>query len=194
MVFNFNLGSLPAFDLPQIVEQLKLMNDLPGNVPTLFFSSHDMPRMISRFGEFAGDIARARAVACLQLMAHGVPFIYNGEEVGMQDYVATEADAIYDIQGRTQYQQKLAAGGNPEEAFQFALTKSRDNSRSPMQWSAAPLPVLVPTSRGCRSMKTIARSMWRLRKMRAIPFGMIINNSLPCALNIPCFTTASMTN
>jgi trehalose-6-phosphate hydrolase len=136
VVFNFNLGSLPTFDLPQIVQQLKLMNELPSGVPTLFFSSHDMPRMISRFGEFAGDVARARAVACLQLMAHGVPFIYNGEEVGMQDYVAAQANAIYDIQGRTQYQQRLAACGDPQDAFQFALTKSRDNSRSPMQWSA----------------------------------------------------------
>lgn len=136
VVFNFNLGSLPTFDLSQIYQQLLQMNDQQTGVPTLFFSSHDMPRMISRFGEFAGDIGRARAVACLQLMACGVPFIYHGEEVGMQDYVAAEPDAIYDIQGRTQYQQKLAACGNAEEAFQFALTKSRDNSRSPMQWSA----------------------------------------------------------
>lgn len=138
VVFNFNLGSLPTFDLPQIFQQLEQMNHSLGGVPTLFFSSHDMPRMMSRFAEFAGDVARARAVACLQLMACGVPFIYYGEEVGMQDYIATEPDAIYDIQGRTQYQQKLAACGNPEEAFQFALSKSRDNSRSPMQWSAAP--------------------------------------------------------
>ncbi|MGL5387413.1 MAG: alpha-glucosidase [Serratia sp. (in: enterobacteria)] len=138
VVFNFNLGSLPAFDLPQMVQQLTLMNNLPGGVPTLFFSSHDMPRMISRFGESAGDTDRARAVACLQLTARGVPFIYYGEEVGMQDYVATEPNAIYDIQGRTHYQQRLAACGNPEEAFQFALTKSRDNSRTPMPWSADP--------------------------------------------------------
>lgn len=139
VVFNFNLASQPTFDLQQIFQQLEQMNLTLSGIPTLFFSSHDMPRMISRFGEAVGDIARARAVACLQLMGYGVPFIYYGEETGMQDYIATCAEEIYDIQGTMHYQQKLATCGDPEEAFQFALTKSRDNSRSPMQWSKAPL-------------------------------------------------------
>lgn len=138
VVFNFNLGSQPTCEPQKIFQQLQQMNSTLSGVPTLFFSSHDMPRMISRFGDVPGDIARARAVACLQLMARGVPFIYFGEEVGMQDYIAPHPNAIYDIQGRTHYQQKLATGGDPQEAFQFALTKSRDNSRTPMQWSNAP--------------------------------------------------------
>ncbi|CNH05924.1 trehalose-6-phosphate hydrolase [Yersinia thracica] len=139
VVFNFNLASQPTFDLQQIFRQLEQMNSTYSGVPTLFFSSHDMPRMISRFGEGVGDIFRARAMACMQLMANGVPFIYYGEEIGMQDYVATSPEDIYDVQGKMHYQQKLVAGGNPEEAFRFALTKSRDNSRSPMQWSCVPL-------------------------------------------------------
>ncbi|MFZ1872114.1 MAG: alpha-glucosidase [Chania sp.] len=138
VVFNFNLGSLPTFDPPQIFQQLALMNRKLSGVPTLFFSSHDMRRMISRFGDGVDDIARARAVACLQFMARGVPFIYYGEEVGMRDYIATSPGAIHDIQGKMHYRQKLTECGDPEEAFQFALTNSRDNSRSPMQWSAAP--------------------------------------------------------
>ncbi|CNH19592.1 trehalose-6-phosphate hydrolase [Yersinia pekkanenii] len=139
VVFNFNLASQPTFEPQQIFRQLEQMNSTHSGVPTLFFSSHDMPRMISRFGDGVGDIARARAVAALQLMASGVPFIYYGEEVGMQDYVATCPDDIYDIQGKMHYQQKLTTCGDPDEAFRFALTKSRDNSRSPMQWSCAPL-------------------------------------------------------
>lgn len=138
VVFNFNLGSLPGFDAQQIFRQLSQMNSTLSGVPTLFFSSHDMPRMIDRFSGGADDIARARAVACLQLLARGVPFIYYGEEIGMRDYIATSPETLYDIQGKTHYRQKLAACGNPQDAFAYALTKSRDNSRSPMQWSTAP--------------------------------------------------------
>lgn len=137
VVFNFNLGSQTDCRPMQLFNALQQMNDRLSGVPTLFFSSHDMPRMIGRFGDRPDDTGRARAVACMQLMARGVPFIYFGEEVGMQDYIATGPDAIYDIQGKTHYQQKLAACNDPQAAFQFALTKSRDNSRSPMQWSAA---------------------------------------------------------
>lgn len=137
VVFNFNLGSQPDCQPQAIFHELQQMEHQLSGVPTLFFSSHDMPRMISRFGDKPGDTDRARAVACLQLMARGVPFIYFGEEIGMQDYIASSPDAIYDIQGKTHYQQKLAACGDAQEAFQFALSKSRDNSRTPMQWSDA---------------------------------------------------------
>lgn len=135
VVFNFNLGSLPSFDLEAIFTQLVQMDKLQSAEPTLFFSSHDMPRMMSRLA--GGDRARARALACLQLTGRGVPFIYAGEEIGMTDYIAESQKDIHDIQGINHYHLKLAECGDEVHAFEYALTKSRDNARSPLQWSDA---------------------------------------------------------
>jgi len=136
VVFNFNLGSLPHFDPEEIFTQLKKMDSLQQGEPTLFFSSHDMPRMMSRLA--GGDSARARALACLQLTGRGVPFIYAGEEIGMTDYIASNLQGMHDIQGINHYRLNLAKWGDPARAFEYALTKSRDNARSPLQWTSEP--------------------------------------------------------
>lgn len=136
VVFNFNLGSQKAFDVNAIFSQLQAMREQQSGPPTLFFSSHDMPRMIGRFGEHPHDTARAAAVAALQLTADGVPFIYQGEEAGLSNYVPlTEAD-IHDVQGKSWYRTALADGASREDALQQAISHSRDASRAPLAWSS----------------------------------------------------------
>ena len=76
MVFNF--GSIPAFSAKQIFDELQSMEKNMQSYPTLFFGSHDMPRMIDRLAN--GNADRAEALAALVLTAKGVPFIYYGEE------------------------------------------------------------------------------------------------------------------
>lgn len=138
VVFNFNLGSQKTFDVGAIFSQLQAMRDPLTGPPTLFFSSHDMPRMIGRFGEHEHDVARAAAVAVLQLTACGVPFIYQGEEAGISNYCPrTEAD-IYDVQGKTWYSTALAQGLSHDDALQQAISHSRDASRSPLAWNGRP--------------------------------------------------------
>ncbi len=94
--------------------------------------------MISRFGENERDTARALAVLALQLTVSGVPFIFQGEELGLTDYRAQRADQLFDIQGITHYQTALDAGKSAETALTLALEHSRDGSRAPIPWRDAP--------------------------------------------------------
>nr|WP_297164787.1 alpha-glucosidase [uncultured Dysgonomonas sp.] len=133
VVFNFNFGSIAEFSTQRIFDELQSMEKNMSNYPTLFFGSHDMPRMIDRLAD--GNLDRATALAALILTAKGVPFIYYGEEIGMHNIIAQSLDEMVDIQGRTQYQLALSEGKTPEEALVFGNKHNRDKSRSPMQWS-----------------------------------------------------------
>lgn len=134
VVFNFNFGSIDKFSGQRIFEELESMEKNMSNYPTLFFGSHDMPRMIDRLAD--GNPEKAVALAALILTAKGVPFIYYGEEIGMQNITAQNIEEMVDIQGKTHYQLALDKGKNAEEALLEGNKHNRDKSRSPMQWSS----------------------------------------------------------
>ncbi len=134
VVFNFNFGSIPKFSGRRVFNELQSMEKNMLNYPTLFFGSHDMPRLMDRLAE--GDKDRATALAALMLTAKGVPFIYYGEEIGMHNIIADRVEEMADIQGKTQYQLALTAGKTPAEALIEGNKHNRDKSRSPMQWSS----------------------------------------------------------
>ena len=134
VVFNFNFGSIAAFSAQQLFNELQSMEANMSNYPTLFFGSHDMPRLRSRLAPNSPD--RAFALAALMLTAKGVPFIYYGEEIGMKNHWANSFDEMQDIQGVTLYNLALEEGKTPEEALEIGNRNNRDKSRSPMQWNA----------------------------------------------------------
>lgn len=134
VVFNFNLGSQKTFDVAAIFAEMTAMQATLNGPPTLFFSSHDMPRMISRFGEGYRDTQRAVAVFALQMTAYGLPFIYQGEEIGMPDAVPHCLEQMRDIQGITQYHHAISQGMDAEQALTYALPHCRDASRAPLTW------------------------------------------------------------
>ncbi|MBC8319369.1 MAG: alpha-glucosidase [Bacteroidetes bacterium] len=134
VVFNFNFGSIPKFSAQRFYAELKSMEDNMSNYPTLFFGSHDMPRLHSRLAE--NNHERAYALAVLMLTAKGVPFIYFGEELGMKNHVSNSYDEIKDVQGITQYKLAIKKGLTAEEALKVANDNNRDKSRSPMQWNS----------------------------------------------------------
>lgn len=141
VVFNFNLGSQETYQPSKLIEQVLLMEEVhrSNQVPTLFFSSHDMARHISRFGE--GDpeleVLRAKLMATFMLTAKGVPFLYYGDEIGMRDYYSLRIEDMRDIQGLTHYDLAIKEGLSEEEALKRANEKSRDKSRTPMQWDGS---------------------------------------------------------
>jgi len=137
VVFNFNLGSLEKWDPNRMYQEIQKMNQVydQSQMPTLFFSSHDMSRYISRFASGGVEEVRARLVATLMLTAKGVPFIYYGDEIGMRDLQTEHISLMKDIQGMIEYDLKLAEGLSETEALELANKKSRDKSRSPMQWN-----------------------------------------------------------
>jgi glycosidase len=133
VVFNFNFGSIKTFSSKRIFDELQSMEKNMSNYPTLFFGSHDMPRMIDRLAD--GNPDKALALAALMLTAKGVPFVYYGEEIGMHNIISKNLNEMVDIQGRTHYQLALAKGKNPNEALVEGNEHNRDKSRSPMQWN-----------------------------------------------------------
>jgi len=136
VVFNFNFGSIPTFSVKRLFNELKSMERNMSDYPTLFFGSHDNPRLMNRLANENND--RAEALAALMLTAKGVPFIYYGEEIGMQNITAGNYDEIADIQGKTFYQLAIDAGKTPTEALAEGNAHNRDKSRSPMQWDKTP--------------------------------------------------------
>jgi glycosidase len=104
-----------------------------SSYPTLFFGSHDMPRMMNRLAE--GNVDRAFVLAVLTLTARGIPFIYYGEEIGMQNITANNIQEMVDVQGKIHYKLAIENGKNPSEALLEANEHNRDKSRSPMQWN-----------------------------------------------------------
>lgn len=133
VIFNFNFGSIKEFSAQRIYDELQSMEKNMSNYPTLFFGSHDMPRLISRLAK--NNPERAEALAALMLTAKGVPFIYYGEEIGMESIEANTLQEMMDIQGHTHYNLALNEGKSEEDALRIGNEHNRDKSRSPMQWN-----------------------------------------------------------
>ncbi|MBB3127786.1 trehalose-6-phosphate hydrolase [Paenibacillus rhizosphaerae] len=141
VVFNFNLGSCKELIVKKLFAELVRMEEhhRPEQMPTLFFSSHDMPRHYTRFssGKDSMDICTAKLMAALMLTAKGVPFIYYGDEIGMRDFVPEDIGQMRDIQGLTAYRMAVESGMPEDDALAAAISRSRDHSRTPMQWDAS---------------------------------------------------------
>ena len=133
LVFNFNLGSIEILNVTDIYNNLVNMNN-ENIFPTLFFSSHDMPRHFTRLCGENKEIAKV--FAGLMLLGLGAPFIYQGDELGMRDFYADNYSEIKDIKAKLVHNQILNDGGNENEALNKANEDSRDKSRSPMQWDS----------------------------------------------------------
>ncbi|GJA05102.1 glucohydrolase [Aeromonas caviae] len=104
----------------------------------LFWCNHDQPRIVSRFGD--EDEHRVVAAKMLASTLHGLqgtPYIYQGEEIGMTNPGYQRIDDYQDVESRNIFAIKQAEGMSEAEILAILGAKSRDNSRTPMQWSAA---------------------------------------------------------
>lgn len=148
MAFNFHhlkvdyengqKWSLKKFDFEELKRLFhtwgKEMSDHDG-WSALFWNNHDQPRALNRFV----DVQHFRNEGTTMLAAsihlsRGTPYIYMGEEIGMVDPDYDSMADYVDVESINAYQMLLEQGKTPEEAFAIIQTKSRDNSRTPMQW------------------------------------------------------------
>lgn len=98
--------------------------------------NHDEPRGVSRYiPEGDCNDRSKKMLAALNFMLRGLPFIYQGQELGMENVPFASIDEIDDVSTLDEYQVALDAGLSPEEALRVAARYSRDNARTPMQWS-----------------------------------------------------------
>lgn len=100
--------------------------------------NHDTSRMYTRYGDGIHNAERARLGMALMMTLRGTPFIYNGEEVGMTDYIITDPTLLKDTMASWYYRQLVDdLGVSPAEAAQRAGEMTRDKNRTPNQWSKA---------------------------------------------------------
>ncbi|MDY3249009.1 MAG: alpha-glucosidase [Candidatus Choladocola sp.] len=100
--------------------------------------NHDEPRGVSRFlPEYARTQAGTKMLGTVNVLLRGIPFIYQGQEIGMQNAVWDSVDEFDDINTKDQYELARRAGLSEKEALQACSRLSRDNARTPVQWSSA---------------------------------------------------------
>jgi len=126
----------PLVELKAILS--KWQTELEGHAwNSLYWSNHDQPRAVSRFGD---DSKKYRVISakmlgtCLHMMK-GTPYIYQGEELGMTNYPFTKLSQFRDIESFGKYKELTQADIVDEETMmRYLQFKSRDNARTPMQW------------------------------------------------------------
>lgn len=99
--------------------------------------NHDEPRGVSRFlPAYAQTPAGAKMLGTVNLLLRGIPFIYQGQEIGMKNAKWNSIDEFDDISTKDQYQIARKAGLSDREAMEACNRMSRDNARTPMQWTS----------------------------------------------------------
>ncbi len=97
--------------------------------------NHDEPRSVSHYiPEGECTPAAKKMLGGLSLLLRGIPFIYQGQEIGMENYHYDTVDEVDDISAKAEYQVAFDAGLSEEEALMVIDHFSRDNGRSPFQW------------------------------------------------------------
>ncbi|XKH49420.1 alpha-glucosidase [Chryseomicrobium palamuruense] len=141
MIFQFeHLGlwdgnSLDVLELKNVLTrwQHALAND---GWNALFIENHDKARIVSTWGNDQEYWAQsAKALATMYFFMKGTPFIYQGQEIGMTNVQFDSIDDYKDVSAKNMYRERLANGDTHEAIMQDLWQTSRDNSRTPMQWS-----------------------------------------------------------
>lgn len=152
MVFNFhhlkvdykegNKWSTMDFDfieLKKILIEWQLDMEKGGGWNALFWSNHDQPRIVSRFGDdekYLVESAKMLGTA-IHMLRGGTPYIYQGgEEIGMTNPYFEEIEKYKDIESIQYYNILREQGIDHQDIIEILQSKSRDNSRTPMQWDS----------------------------------------------------------
>ncbi|WP_172565718.1 glycoside hydrolase family 13 protein [Vibrio navarrensis] len=106
---------------------------------SLFWNNHDLPRVVSKYGNDRElRVESAKMLATALHFLKGTPYIYQGEEIGMTNVAFDSLQQYKDIETLNFYQVKTQSGVSHEHMMQAIHENSRDNARTPMQWSNAP--------------------------------------------------------
>ena len=131
--------SLPTADeLKESIFQAHERADSIGVLSTII-ENHDEPRGVSHYiAEGPVNDTSKKALGTIQVLRKGIPFIYQGQEIGMENQVFESVEDFDDIATINGYHVAKEAGLSEEEALTAIAKYSRDNARTPMQWSAEP--------------------------------------------------------
>lgn len=126
------------FDLLKLKKVIsKWQNAIDWN--TLFWSNHDQPRVVSRFGSAVTEeyrVQSAKMLATAMYLLRGTPFIYQGEEIGMTNFPFEQESQLQDVES-INLLKEAKKDGKEAWAWNGILHKGRDNARTPMQWDGS---------------------------------------------------------
>src|SRR5699024_9177283 len=103
----------------------------------LFWNNHDLPRIVSRWGNDS-EKYRQLSAKMLAILLHGMkgtPYIYQGEEIGMTNLYSNDFSDYPDIETQQIIKERLKKGFSKEDVLKSIQKKARDNGRTPMQWN-----------------------------------------------------------
>lgn len=152
MTFNFHhlkvdypngekwaLGEMDFLSLKEILSTWQTGMNKGNGWNALFWCNHDQPRVVSRYGndkEYHKESAKMLATTIH--MMQGTPYIYQGEEFGMTDPKFNSIEEYRDVESLNMYNILKEKGMSDEEILEILKRKSRDNSRTPVQWNSSP--------------------------------------------------------
>ncbi len=134
---KWNLKALDIAELKTVLSQWQM--DLPPEAwNSLFWSNHDQPRILSRWGNVRDyPTESSKMLAILLHMMRGTPFIYQGEELGMTNQYVHDISQLDDIESIHYYEAEKAKGTSDDAIWRAINAKGRDNARTPMQWNSS---------------------------------------------------------
>ncbi|KAF9404576.1 hypothetical protein HW555_014271 [Spodoptera exigua] len=134
---KWDLKKLDPQELHQVFS--KWQTELAGKGwNSLFWNNHDLPRIISRWGDdHEYRILSGKMLAIYLYFLQGTPYIYQGEEIGMINYPIQSIDEVDDIESRRMYDERIQSGYKEKDIIASINAKGRDNARHPMQWDAS---------------------------------------------------------
>ncbi|WP_084031616.1 alpha-glucosidase [Anaerobacillus arseniciselenatis] len=138
-LFHFEVAdNMPTWDMLRYKEiQERWYEGLKGKGwNSQFLNNHDHTRQVTRYGN--DQQYRKQSAKLLATLLHtlpGMPYIYQGEEIGMTGVRFSSIDDYQDIAMKNKYKEEVEKGRDPEEVFESLLLLSRDNSRTPVQWN-----------------------------------------------------------
>ncbi|NNV05949.1 alpha,alpha-phosphotrehalase [Geobacillus sp. C56-T2] len=125
--------------LKRILSEWQVRMHEGGGWNALFWCNHDQPRIVSRYGDDGTYWKEsAKMLATTIHLMQGTPYIYQGEEIGMTDPKFTDIRDYRDVESLNMYRILRAQGKSEQEVIDILQRKSRDNSRTPMQWDDSP--------------------------------------------------------
>lgn len=133
------LRPLDPAALKQVLIRWQTAFDYTKGWNSLFWNNHDLPRIVSRWGnDQRYRVKSAKMFAILLHLLRGTPYVYQGEEIGMTNAPVASIVDVQDIESANMYREQMALGQSEKTILTAINAKGRDNARTPMQWRDAP--------------------------------------------------------
>lgn len=133
------LRPLDPAALKQVLIKWQTAFDYTKGWNSLFWNNHDLPRIVSRWGnDQRYRVKSAKMFAILLHLLRGTPYVYQGEEIGMTNAPVASIVDVQDIESVNMYREQMALGQSEKTILTAINAKGRDNARTPMQWRDAP--------------------------------------------------------